>query len=265
MPEERVVVTTDQAPQIERLINRLPAILAGQVPDVHGIARGFRSRIGWAFFSLVAPAFNRKGRGQADDAGVTWAPLSPQYLAYQRPVTGRKPPRGGGKAPGGNDGLLSATELRLWNQIFARSMKWLILRHDPQKAKAIAAGHAWNVIKELGGQTKLQKFGERKAGVDYQILVDTGRLRQSLTVGQVSETGPGAHYAKPRGQEFDSMPGRIVVGSNVKYAGYHHHGKGRRRRRFWPEQFPADWWQQILGVTRSGLVRIGTLFGGSGA
>lgn len=264
--DTRVVVTSDHSPQIERLITRLPSILAGQVPDVQGIAAGFRARIAWAFFSLVAPAFNRKGRGETDDAGVSWAPLSRRYLAYQRPITGRRPPKGRGKAPGGNDGLLTADQLKLWNRTFAGSMKWLTLRYDPAKAKAIAAAHAWNVVKRAGGQTKLEKFGDRKSGVDYQILVNTGRLRQSLTVGQVSEQqGPGASYAAAKGQEFESAAGRLVVGSNVKYAGYHHHGKGRRRRRFWPEQFPADWWAQILGTARGGLVRIATLFGGSGS
>lgn len=259
MAETVVTVTTDRREDLDGFIRRLPAILAGRVSDEHGIAAGFRSRIGWAVFSLIAPNFNQLGRGQPGADGTTWKPLSPQYLAYQRPITGRKPPRAGGKAPGGNDGLLTDTQLKLWNRTFADALAWYIMREPDDEARGHAAAIAWIVVKKAGGKTKLADpaFGGRQAGVDYQMLVDTGQLRRSLQPGLLAENGPEATYQPADSEQlWDSQPTYIVVGSNVKHAAPNH-----KRRPLWPERFPADWWRQILGVARSGLVRIADLYG----
>jgi hypothetical protein len=264
---QRVVVTRDKKPEIEGLIRRLPAMLSGRVPDEHGIAHGFKSRLAWAFFSLVAPAFNIKGRGQTDDAGESWNPLSPSYLAYQRPVVGRQPPKGGGLAPGGKDGMLTPEQLRLWRRTFADRYAWFVMREPDDQAKAHAAAIAWIVVKERGGKTKIGTFGKRQPGVDYQILVDRGILRRSIMPGQLTgRRKSDADYRAPKNQEFDDRHTELVIGTNVPYAKYHHHAKNPlRRRRLWPERFPAHWWRQILSVGQSGLARIGDLYGGTAA
>lgn len=260
MPEEIVITTTDRKASIESLIRRLPAMLAGRVADEHGIAAGFRSRIGWAIFSLVLPNFNELGRGQPGADGSTWKPLSPAYLAYQRPITGRKPPHAGGLAPGGKDGFLTPELLKLWNRTYADRFAFYVMREPDDEAKAHAAAIAWIVVKQAGGKTKLKELGEgRKAGVDHQMLVDTGLLRRSISHGEVVENGPTAEYRPADGEQvFESQPSQLVVGSRVKYAAACH-----SRRRLWPERFPGDWWRQILGVAQSGLVRIADVIGGA--
>lgn len=261
MPETVITTTEDRRPELEAFIRRLPALLAGRVTDERGVAAGFRSRIGWAVFSLIAPNFNQLGRGQPGADGTTWKPLSPAYLAYQRPITGRQRPKAGGKAPGGKDGLLTEPQLKLWNRTFADALAWYIMREPDDEARSHAAAIAWIVVKKAGGKTKLadSRFGGRQAGVDYQMLVDTGQLRRSLQPGQLVENGVEANYLpSDDGQVFDSQPTQIIVGTNVKHAAPNH-----KRRRLWPERFPADWWSQILGVARSGLVRIADLFTGA--
>lgn len=259
------VVTEDRRPEIERIIRALPAMLAGRVPDEHGIAAGFRARLGWAFFSLVAPSFNAKGRGQQDSAGESWPELSAAYLAYQRPVTGRKPPKAGGLAPGGKDGFLTPELFRLWRRTYAERLAWFIMRMPDDEAKGRAAAIAWIVVKKAGAKTKLEVFGSRKAGSDYQMLVDVGTLRRSILPGVlVNDDQVNSEYRPPQGQEYDAQQSRLVVGSTVPYAKYHHHAKNpKRRRRLWPERFPDDWWRQIRDVTASGFARMGELFGGS--
>jgi hypothetical protein len=263
MREETVITTRDQRQALSDLVRNLPAMLAGRVADAGGVAAGFRARIGFAFFSLVAPNFNELGRGMSGADGNKWRPLSPEYLAYSRGPKSTR--RAGGLAPGGKDGYLSKDELALWRRIYADRLAFFIMREPDREAKAHAAAIAWLELKRLGAQTKLQKLGTEKVpGVDYQMLVDRGTLRISLQYGVLSERGPDADYQPQRNQVFDSTPGQLVVGTRVPYAAAHHAAKNpRRRRRLWPERFPADWWRQILGQAQGGLVKIAALFGGT--
>lgn len=260
----RTVITEDRKPELEQLIRSLPAILSGRVRDRYGVARGFRARVGWAFFSLVAEAFDEKSRGRVDSAGESWEPLSPEYLAYQRPITGRKPPKGPGKAPGGKNGFLTKDQLRLWRRIYADRYAWFIMREPDDEAQSHAAAVAWIIVKAQGAKTKLAEFGSRKAGVDYSILRDRGTMRQTIQPGEVTDPeGVASEYDPPRGQEFEDHGTRLVVGSNDPKAKWHHNGKGRRERRFWPRRLPAEWWRQIMDAAAGGLGRIGELFGGT--
>lgn len=263
MNDQTTVTTTDQKPRLTALVRRLPAMLAGRVPDEGGIAAGFRARIGFAFFSLVSPNFTELGRGQAGADGNKWPHLSPEYLAYGRgPASSRK---AGGWAPGGKDGYLNDEQRRLWSRTFADRYAFFVMREPDAQAKAHAAAIAWQVVKAAGGKTKLHEMGEGKVpGVDYQMLVDRGTLRQSLTFGVLNERGPDADYQPPSNdQVFDSQPAAVVMGSRVPYAAAHHAAKNpNRRRRLWPETFPSDWWRQILGQAQGGLLRIASLFGG---
>ncbi len=260
---KRVIVTSDRREELTEIIRQLPSMIAGRTPDRDGIAAGFRARIAWTFFSLVAPNFNELGRGQPGVDGDKWPPLTKEYLAYQRPVKGRQPPKAGGLAPGGNDGFLTPAQLKQWKQIFADRYAFYVMRESDEKAKEIAARLAWHEIKKQGAKTKLQEFGGRKVGVEYQTLVDTGRLRQSLQPGELIDRGIAAEYQPSEDQVSEDLSYQIVVGTNVQHAGAHHNAKSpKRRRRFWPERFPNFWWDQIFGVARSGILRIGELVGG---
>ncbi len=270
-----VTTTTDQTPALRELVFNLPAILSGRLPDVQGIATGFRTRIGFAILNLIVPNFDNLGRGQSGDDGDKWKPLSRAYLAYNRRFgptekSDLKKQAGLSKqhrlAPGDNKGLLTKDQLKLWRKTYSDRLAWYIMRESDAKAKSHAAAVAWIVVKKAGGKTMLDVYGNRTV----QILVDTGRGRGSLTPGQMTEQGPTAFYAKPAGkgggeQVFDtSNPSQVVTGTNVGYMGAHHRGNRRLpKRRLWPEQFPHGWWDSILGTAISGLVRIAEVFQGS--
>lgn len=266
---QRYIITRDRKRELEMIIRSLPGVLSGRLPDPHRIAYGFKSRLAHTFFMLVAHAYEQKGRGQVGDDGITWAPLSAQYLAYVRPTTtdrGRKPPKGGKLAPGGNDGLLTKEQLKLWNRTFADRYAWFVMRESDASAKAHAAAIAWIVVKAAGGKTKLQKFGSRVAGVDYQILVDVGNLRRSLMPGQLTNRDDvDSGYIAPSEQLVDDRGSTFLVGTKDPKAVFHHNGKGRMHRPLWPETLPADWWRQIEDAALGGLTRIGELVGGRAA
>ncbi len=268
-----VTVSADQKPKILELVQRLPQILAGRVPDENGIATGFRTRIGYTIFSLIAPNFNEMGRGIAGVDGEKWAALSKEYLAYgrrfgpgeQAELRDEHGVRGVKfqSAPGDKKGLLTKQQLKLWRQVFAQSLKRYIMKQPEAQARAHAAAVAWIVVKSKGGKTKLEVYGNRTV----QMLVDTGYMRASLQPGTLHDQGLNAVYTKPGGRggmaqvaSFD-LPYAIIIGTNTQYAKYHHFGRGKRKRRLWPLEFPQDWWNQILGSALSGLVRIGELFG----
>lgn len=272
MTTTRCIISDDRRPEVERFVQSLPAILSGQTRDPFGVVPAMHARIGYTFLSLVKTAYEIKGRGGVDEAGDSWAPLSAKYLAYKRPVKGRQPPRAGKLAPGRirggkndgkiPDGYMTKGEREQWNRIYGGTLKRLIARLPIDEAKRIAAGRAWNVMKSLGVKTKLGTFGTRVVGQDYQTLVDTGALRRSLQPGTVQDGPTGTYQPKNGDQVYESTPRRVVIGTRIKYAAYHHYGKGTRRRRLWPEQFPSSWWRQILGQVRQGMLRYGDLFGG---
>ena len=249
------IATKSRPREIRRMVRMLPAILSGRVRDSAGIGRAFHSRLAWTFLSLVRDDFNELGRGNAGADGRKWPVLSQSYLAYGRSTTGRGRPKAGGRWPGGKDGLMSKGQEEKWWLDYRRAMAWLLKRHDLKTAKGIAASIANKKYTDAGGQTKLNspQFGKRKVGVDYQILVDRGILRNSLTPAELSDD-----YRPAKDQIFRSRAGEIVVGTNIPYAAHHHKGK----RRLWPVTLPASWRRQIIRVARSGLFRLGELIAG---
>lgn len=274
MNEVRTTITTDKKPALVDLVRRLPLILSGRVHDEANIAQGFRTRLGFAMLSLIAPNFDLLGRGGVGADGTKWHPLSPEYLAYGRrfgPGEKSALKKAAGlsnqnrTAPGDKKGLLTPDQLKLWRRVYADRLAWYIMREADDKAKSHAAAVAWIVVKKAGAKTKLEVFGNRQV----QILVDTGYLRQSIQPGQLMENGPDASYSPPGGrggqqQIFDvSVTHQVVIGSRVQYAAAHHASKNpKKKRRLWPAQFPAEWWTQILGVAISGLQRVVDLYDG---
>lgn len=218
-PQERVTVSRLHRPALEALLRSLPAILSGRRPDYKGIRAGFHARIGFSVLSLIALDFETLGRGGVGAGGYTWARNTPEYLAYKK---GR-----GAKTR---------------QQHYAAMYSFLVRRGmDPEQARR-------GTLIELG-----------RVMVDHdQVLVDKGNLRRSLQPGTQSEgSGPDASYTpKTNDQIFESDPTQLVIGSRDKKAGFHHHGKGRRKRRLWPEVFPEEWWSEILGAGVRGLIKI---------
>jgi hypothetical protein len=262
------VATSASRADVSGLMRRLPGILSGRLPDEGGIAAGFRARLTFVLFALIQDRFEKLGRGGSDENGEEWAPLSKSYLAYQRPTTGRGRPMGGGKAGGsGEDGLLTDAEDAAWWAVYRRHLGFLATRHPIKKAKGIAAAKAWQAVKGSGGQTKIDDaaFGGRQIG-DYQVLFDSGTLFVSLSVGELSESGAGASYSPSSPEQIArEEPGKLVVGSSVPYAIFHHKGKGRAHRSLWPDPIPSSWWRQILDQALAGLTNIRIDAGGGAA
>lgn len=222
-------------------------------------------RLAVAFFSKVKQAYIVKARGGTDEAGYRWPKQSAAYLAYQRPLggaRGKKPPKAGGKSPGGKDGFMTTDQLKKWRRDFAWAFAKLKATEPEAAAKAHAAAIAWSIAKKAGVKTKLDVFGSR----DVEILRDTGRLFNSLSPGVINESGVGANYSPAQNQVVKEAPGELVVGTNVKYASAHHAPKDNKRpeRRLWPaaNRIPESWWRDFREQASGGLRRIGELIAG---
>lgn len=236
------------------IIRQVVSQLSGNATDSNGVARGVFYAIGLAALSDVQDAFITKSRGGTDEAGIKWPPLSKKYLAYSRrfgPGEQAALKRGAGLARqhhrgvGGKGGLLDAAQQKRWRQVFSRTMAWAMARYDEGQAKSIAAGHAWNVIKAEGAQTKLEVYGNRVV----DILRDTGILFNSLSPGYLD----GSSYTPPMSeggdkQVFNALRDGIVIGTTVPYAAAHNTGNGVPKRQIFPDSIPQVWARRWAGV-----------------
>ena len=228
--------------QFDRIGRLVVAILAGSTPDRNGLLRGFQLRLGAAFLSKVKKAYVVKSRGGRGDDGITWPDLSPATVAGRRRVaksSGRKKDK-------------TYVSARRYNvarrEAFAR-LQFRMSRDDARKAaKRIAATD--ERVTATAGKSKIAAARLMKSGVDYDILRDTGILFNSLSPGRVN----GSAYTTPENQVMNAGTRSIVVGTNVAYAGAHHHGtKHIPRRALWPDRMPDAWVSDMVGTALRGL------------
>lgn len=112
--------------------------------------------------------------------------------------------------------------------------------------QADQAGQAWLPLDPATVARRRKGEGEGQP----QILRDTGRLLNGLSPGVLGSD-----------QVFRLEPGKVIVGTNVSYAHYHHLGgdvPGRPpQRRLWPapQDWPAAWWT-LLGTKAREAVRL---------
>lgn len=230
--QEQVVYTSVDRATLDDFIRGLPATLSGRAPDPHGIAAGFRARLAFTFLGLVKEAFETKGRGGTGSDGITWAPLTQSTIKAKL----RK-------------GMTKAQSKR-YRQDFIGAFKSASARMSEEKARKFAHFKATRAHEIRVG--RLVQSGP------YQALVDTGILRQSLSVGTLVENGPAATYSPAdQDQVFEEAPGEVLIGSSVPYAVYQHRGTRRiPARPFWPNQLPDQWGEEITRQTSLGLQRI---------
>ena len=236
------VVFRGSRDQLRKLLASAPRILAGRAADPNGIGRGLCLRLGVALLSKVQQAFIVKSRGGTGDDGIKWKPMKPASIAQRRTTAGERKQLGiTGKR---TRGLLTPAQDQRWRALFASEKARLIAKFGlgDRAASAKAAQRAWAILKSEGAQTKLAVLGSRQV----EIMRDTGRLFRSLSPG-VEDKPSGAE-----GQVFEMPPGRVIVGTNVAYAGYQ-----ARMRPLWPPDghLPAAWWQYLLRVGVRGLAR----------
>jgi hypothetical protein len=261
MPQRRK--TTLTAEQLRTLVARLPAILAGYVPAYQDVSEGFQLRVAVAFLERVKLAFLTKARGGVGDDGISWPPLTERYLAYGRgPFSTR---RAGKNAPGTvrggerdgqqKDGFMTKAQLKRWRKVYGAALSRTVLIAPLQEAKGLAAAIAWNDAKASGVKTKLQVFGSRQV----DILRDRGELFNSLSPGIIVAlpNGSASRSAVPPGQIVLHSPGRMIVGTNVKHADYHHNAKrASRLRKLWPQDLPSAWAEYITKQSRKGVIAV---------
>lgn len=225
--------------QLRTLLRGLGAVLAGKAPDPLGIARGLQLRLGVALLSKVQQAFVVKSRGGTGDDGITWPKMKPASIAARRTSAGeRKQLDITGKRV---RGLLTPAEDARWRKLFAQK-KWLFMVKfglSDQEAAARAGQVAWAMLKAEGAKTRLATLGGRQV----DMCRDTGRYFRSLSPG-VEDRPSGAE-----GQVFETPPGGVIVGTNVKYAEAQH-----RLRPLWPAggKLPAAWWRHLMRVAVRG-------------
>ena len=78
------IVFRGTAAQLRQVLAQLPGILAGRIPDTHGIARGLQLRLGNVLLSQIYQDFVTKSRGGTGRDGVKWAPLKPETIARRK-------------------------------------------------------------------------------------------------------------------------------------------------------------------------------------
>jgi hypothetical protein len=244
-------VTTNRSPQtVMRAIQGVVNALTGAGPDRGGLARSVHLAGGVEALSNVKADFVRKASGATGEDGTTWAPLTKEYLAYQRRF-GKGEKAALKKAAGLTSanrqrGLLTAAQNKRWKQVFWQVFSRLQLSLSDSEAKARASAAAWSVVKREGARTMLEVFGNRKVDINR----DTGVLLNSLSPGVFD----GSTYQKPSGeggseQIMEPIVNGVVVGTNVAYAAAVH-----KRRPLWTDPFPEVWTQRIANVVEQAMV-----------
>lgn len=235
---------------VKHSIRELLGQLTGKSPDRGHYARSVFYAIGFAALMDIQAAFLVKSRGGTGEDGVTWPPLSKEYLAYQRRFgdgeqAALKRKAGLNKSHHlgvhGKGGLLTKAQQKRWYALYYGKVGSFAARMEVTEAQSFAAALAWNAIKAEGAKTKLEIFGNRIV----DILQDTRVLFDSLSPGYFD----GTVYDKPvtnggEQQVFTALTDGIVIGTNVPYAAAHNYGYpkgGIPKREFLPEVVPQIW------------------------
>jgi len=222
--------------ELAALLAGLPAILAGDAATGKGRrVREAALRAGAAeLLSIIKEAFVVKARGGTDEAGITWAPLSPETVAYGRrhPGLNARRSRAAKKGRAGRP-LLTDAQDRVWRAVYASTLARLQRGGSRgSDASSQAAGAAWAVVKAMGGKTILGEYGGEKV----EIGRDTGRLLASLS-------------PESRDDLLEIDGASVSVGSNVEYAAHFH-----RRRPLWPESLPEAWQERVAEVMAQAIM-----------
>ena len=235
-------IKVESVEQFDRIGRLVVAILAGRTPDRNGLLRGFQLRLGAAFLSKVKQAYVVKSRGGRGDDGITWPDLSPATVAGRRKIT---------KATGPKKDKTHVSSRR-HNVARREAFTRLQFRMSRDDARAVADGIARHDerVTATAGKSKIASARLMKGGVDYDILRDTGILFNSLSPGKVN----GSAYTTPDNQVMNAGTRSIVVGTNVAYAGAHHHGtKHIPRRALCPDRMPDAWVSHMVGTALRGV------------
>lgn len=220
-------------------------------PDTYGFARVMRGAIAYSLFDSIHQAFLAKSAHARDELGFQWLDLKAATKAY-----GRMDARAGIPLPGPKyRPTLNTHQDKVWRGLFARIMRKKqgrgftskrersrlsaqqykqVLSERRSSASAVAAGAAWNFVKEHMGAITL--IGEC-ATKQIPILQDTHRLIESLEPAPLNSDGSYSPLNSEQicrgsggsGLTISGPNSGLIIGTKVPYAEYVHH-----RRPLWP-------------------------------
>ena len=227
----------------------LARMLSGKAADTFGIAESFQLTLGFAALSDIKDAYLAKAAGGRDEMGIKWPPLDPKTIANRR--------------VGARD--LRNAEVKRYTTIRKRETRKAMGRFmasglDDREAMRRARFVGTIKANKEVGKTKVEILGSRRV----EILRDIGRLLTSLSPGILSGSGNLTRYSPPNGdggekQIFETLPGQLIVGTNVIYASTHQHGDQSRnipQRKILPDDttpVPTVWWDRWLRIANQSL------------
>lgn len=234
---ETVIHVRGTRRDVRRIINQAAAAASGKSSQAQEIVEGMQTRIGMVALGHIRDAFVTKARGGTDESGLSWPPLKRSTIAYSRRHPGV--PKSNIRAAFRPSWMLTDKQRNRWWEVYRRCLA--STRGDTGKSAQIA----WATVKREGATTLLEKYGDTQV----EILRDTGLLLNSLS--------PGVSPGSVENQVFRLAPGEIIIGTNRKWAGTHHHGTARiPQRRLWPspENWPESWWKDIAAEAKQGYI-----------
>ncbi len=227
---QNVVQTRAKRTSIRDALNGIPKAARGG----GSAAQQMMLRVGMALLGRIKQAFIAKARGGTDEAGDRWIKLKPSTIAYSR----RGRTRTEKKRDAYPSQALNTRQQARWWDLYRQGLA--IYKGD----KGSAAKRAWGILKKEGAVTLFQKYSNRQV----EILRDTGILLNSLSPG-----------VKSPHQILRAEAGAVTIGTNARYAKFHHEGTRRMpKRRLWPHpsKWPATWWQDVADQMKQGLIDI---------
>jgi len=208
-----VIRTTLSTKKVQKLINSIPAIVAGRARDPFKLHKKFWGAVAFSMYESLNKAFETKAQGGIDELGNNWDDLTEHTKAYSRPIYPGDLPRRMRLNEKRSDtiGLLSPGEYKKWRAIYASVLRKNEKKLGTGEAKILAAKVAWSEIKKDGAQTKIDVLGSR----DLLILRDSDRLYRSFLPGKLTKHS----YRKyNKDQVFIVEKGAVTVGTKVEYA-----------------------------------------------
>ena len=214
------VRTTTRAFTVQAVFQNIPEYISGRKSDTHRIGRIFWGTLTRFLFQKIYMAYAVKSEGGTDELGNRWPPLKRSTIA-SRPIHGKKlrqykltkKQSSGIALKERTRGLLTPAENRLWKLHFFKVFARLRVSLGDAQAKKIAAGYAWNRVKQAGARTKQDVLGARKE----LIMRVTDRIYDSL---RPSGAG-GFGYRPVKDQIYNQVGTQLEIGTMVEYASFH--------------------------------------------
>jgi hypothetical protein len=231
----------------------LPGMLSGRITDKYGIARACQAALVHAAMKDIQGNYEDKSQGGGGADGNPWEPLRPATI-FKRGERVRGQPGQPGKTGDMWWAIEAADMQKNRKMVYREELRRLLAagveRKEAQRqASILAKAASRNFLESRKRQLGITGMpGEPGSAL---ILIDTQRLIQSASAGQLSGDGLNLSY-QPGSVDQVVTYGRgfVQVDSAVEYGDYHEHsGTGSstgtdRPARPWKwgdKQIPSEW------------------------